>query len=116
MDLSEENLTATVGATGYDAYVAKCRRTSLTLTSPPKNGTCFVKALVSGGNVKGLHIISPNAAEIIQGYAPAMKLGLTWDVLRNTIGIHPTISAEFTKLNITKASKLPLRENNGGCN
>ena len=40
----------------------------------------------------------------MQGYAVAMKMGLTKDVLDRTIGIHPTVSEEFTNVKVTKAS------------
>lgn len=38
----------------------------------------------------GFHVLGPNAGEIIQGFAAAMKCGLTKQLLDDTIGIHPT--------------------------
>lgn len=32
------------------------------------------------------------------------RAGLTFENLKNTVGIHPTISEEFTRVNITKRS------------
>lgn len=43
-----------------------------------------------------MHYVGPNAGEIIQGYSVALKLGATKFDLDRTIGIHPTISEEFT--------------------
>jgi len=40
--------------------------------------------------VLGLHYAGPNAGEVMQGYAVAMKIGLTKEQLDSTIGIHPT--------------------------
>ena len=42
--------------------------------------------------VVGFHVVGPNAGEITQGYAVAMKLGARkWD-FDASIGIHPTVS------------------------
>lgn len=38
----------------------------------------------------GFHVLGPNAGEITQGFAAAMKCGLTKQLLDNTVGIHPT--------------------------
>lgn len=40
----------------------------------------------------GLHVLGPNAGEITQGYAVAMRLGATKADFDATIGIHPTCS------------------------
>ena len=67
--------------------------------------TCYVKVIVNTGDnnkVIGLHIMSPNAGEICQGFAVAMKCGLTKDKLDECIGIHPTIAEEFTILKTVK--------------
>ena len=40
----------------------------------------------------GFHVLGPNAGEITQGYAVAIKLGATKADFDRTIGIHPTIS------------------------
>lgn len=42
--------------------------------------------------VIGLHVLGPNAGEITQGYAVAMKVGVTKQDFDDTIGIHPTCS------------------------
>jgi len=51
-----------------------------------------------------LHILGPNAGEITQGYAVAIKLGATKKDFDRTIGIHPTVSEVFTTLATTKRS------------
>ena len=38
----------------------------------------------------GLHVLSPNAGEITQGFALGMKLGATKADFDNLVGIHPT--------------------------
>ena len=37
-----------------------------------------------------MHYLGPNAGEVMQGYATAMKAGITKKHLEQTIGIHPT--------------------------
>jgi pyruvate/2-oxoglutarate dehydrogenase complex dihydrolipoamide dehydrogenase (E3) component len=55
--------------------------------------------------VLGMHIASPNAGEIIQGFAVAFrKGGLTHQDLLDTVGIHPTIAEEFCLLTTVKAA------------
>lgn len=43
-----------------------------------------------------MHYLGPNAGEIMQGFAVAMKLGLNYETLCRTVGIHPTCAEEFT--------------------
>lgn len=52
----------------------------------------YAKAVVqkSTDKVLGLHYAGPNAGEVMQGFAVAMKMGLTKQQLDSTIGIHPT--------------------------
>ncbi|KAH8419575.1 hypothetical protein KR222_006965 [Zaprionus bogoriensis] len=68
---------------------------------------CYLKAVaeVSGDQkILGLHYMGPVAGEVIQGFAAALKSGLTVKTLLNTVGIHPTTAEEFTRLSITKRS------------
>jgi glutathione reductase (NADPH) len=48
--------------------------------------------------VVGLHMVGPDAGEIVQGFAVAMKAGATKAVFDGTIGIHPTAAEEFVTL------------------
>ncbi|XP_018341059.1 PREDICTED: thioredoxin reductase 1, mitochondrial isoform X3 [Trachymyrmex septentrionalis] len=70
---------------------------------------CYIKvvALRHGDEtVLGMHFVGPNAGEVIQGFAAAIKCGLTIPKLKSTVGIHPTVAEEFTRINITKRSGL----------
>ena len=40
----------------------------------------------------------------MQGFAAAMKMGLTKEVLDSTIGIHPTVAEAITMMTVTKES------------
>ena len=48
--------------------------------------------------VVGLHMVGPDAGEIVQGFAVALKAGATKAVFDGTIGIHPTAAEEFVTL------------------
>lgn len=48
--------------------------------------------------VVGLHMVGPDAGEIVQGFAVAMKAGATKAVFDQTIGIHPTAAEELVTM------------------
>ncbi|QKX17993.1 glutathione-disulfide reductase [Microbulbifer sp. YPW1] len=60
----------------------------------------LMKLIVDGSNDKvvGAHMVGPDAGEIIQGIAVAMKAGATKTVFDQTIGIHPTAAEEFVTM------------------
>lgn len=57
---------------------------------------CLVKMLVEvgSGKVLGLHMVGEDAPEIIQGFALAVKMGVTKHQLDSLVGIHPTAGEE----------------------
>lgn len=66
---------------------------------------CYVKMIVNKADNKkvvGLHYLGPHAGEVIQGYAVAVKMGVTKANFDNTVGIHPTCSEEIVDLHWTK--------------
>ncbi|RVU32406.1 glutathione-disulfide reductase [Neptunomonas marina] len=48
--------------------------------------------------VLGVHMVGPDAGEIIQGIGIALKAGATKAVFDSTIGIHPTAAEEFVTM------------------
>ncbi|KAF1664906.1 Thioredoxin reductase 3, partial [Aptenodytes patagonicus] len=71
------------------------------------NNTCYAKIICSkhdDNRVIGFHVLGPNAGEVTQGFAAAIKCGLTKELLDETIGIHPTCGEVFTTMDITKSS------------
>ncbi|MCX7545245.1 glutathione-disulfide reductase [Marinicella gelatinilytica] len=60
----------------------------------------FMKVIVceDSDKVLGIHIVGTDAGEIIQGFAVAIKQGLTRRQLQKTIGIHPTSAEELVTL------------------
>ena len=52
----------------------------------------------STGRILGIHMIGPEAAEIMQAAAVAVKAGLTKDQFDATTAIHPTMAEELVLL------------------
>jgi glutathione reductase (NADPH) len=50
--------------------------------------------------VVGLHMVGPDAGEIVQGFAVAMKAGATKADFDATVGIHPTVAEEFVTMRV----------------
>jgi glutathione reductase (NADPH) len=48
--------------------------------------------------VLGVHVLGPEAGEIVQGFAVAVKMGATKAQFDATIGIHPTSAEELVTL------------------
>ena len=47
------------------------------------------------GRVVGIHMIGPDAPEILQAAAIAVKAGLTKDQFDATVALHPTMAEEL---------------------
>jgi glutathione reductase (NADPH) len=60
----------------------------------------LMKMLVASASQKvvGLHVVGPDAPEIVQGFAVAVKSGLTKERFDCTIGIHPTAAEELVTM------------------
>jgi glutathione reductase (NADPH) len=61
---------------------------------------CLMKMIVDADTdrVLGMHMVGPDAEEIIQGFAVAMQCGVTKAQVDATIGVHPTIAEEFVTM------------------
>ena len=66
----------------------------------------FMKLVVDAASqrVVGAHMLGPDAGEVIQGIAIAVKLGATKAQFDATIGIHPTAAEEFVTMRSSAAS------------
>ncbi|MEY3018495.1 MAG: glutathione reductase [Pseudomonadota bacterium] len=68
----------------------------------------FMKLVVCANSdrVLGAHMVGPEAGELIQGIAIALKAGATKATFDSTIGIHPTAAEEFvTMRTVTRHDK-----------
>jgi len=94
--LTEEQARAEFNA--IRVYTSKFRHMKHTLSG--RDEKVFMKLVVDDATdrVVGCHMVGPDAGEIIQGLAVAMKAGATKAVFDSTIGIHPTAAEEFVTM------------------
>jgi glutathione reductase (NADPH) len=93
---SEEMATHHFGP--VDIYLSEFRPMKHTLSG--REGKALMKLVVARdtGEVVGVHVVGPDAPEIVQGFAVAVKSGLTKDRFDCTIGIHPTAAEELVTM------------------
>lgn len=67
---------------------------------PGRQERTMMKLVVDGHSdrVLGVHMVGPDAAEIIQGFAVALKCGATKKQFDATVGIHPSSAEEFVTM------------------
>ena len=65
-----------------------------------RNEKTLMKIIVEkdSDRVVGVHMVGPDAGEIMQGIAIALKAGATKAIFDSTIGIHPTAAEEFVSM------------------
>lgn len=85
---------------GHRVRVFESRFKPLKLTLTESRETTFLKLVVDADSdrVLGAHMVGPDAGEIIQGIAVALKAGATKKIFDQTLGIHPTTAEEFVTL------------------
>lgn len=98
---------ATVGLTEQEARAAghqiklfEARFRPMKLSLGDYHEKTMMKLVVDAvsDKVLGCHMVGPDAGEIIQGIAIALRAGATKRVFDDTIGIHPTSAEEFVTL------------------
>ena len=104
---SEEEAIEKYGSDNVEVYHRVFAPLEWNLPKHRPDNLCYAKLICDkndGERVVGFHYCGPNAGEVTQGWSLAMKCGATYDDFWNTVGIHPTISEEFTILSVTKSS------------
>ena len=81
-----------------DIYKSSFKPMKLSLSDSDEK--TFMKLIVDKKSdlVVGVHMLGPDAGEIIQGIGIAIKAGATKKVFDSTIGIHPTAAEEFVTM------------------
>ncbi|KAL9271402.1 Glutathione reductase, chloroplastic-like protein [Drosera capensis] len=81
-----------------DIYTANYKPLKATISGLPDR--VFMKLIVAAktDKVLGLHVCGDDAAEMLQGFAVAVKAGLTKADFDATVGIHPTSAEELVTL------------------
>ncbi|CAM9141109.1 unnamed protein product [Ectocarpus sp. 4 AP-2014] len=111
--LSEEDAIETLGEENVEVFHSAFTPLEWQMNSARPQNACYVKAvcdLTDSQRVVGLHLLGPNAGEVMQGFGVGIRLGMTMDDLRQLVGIHPTVAEELTLLQITKRSGEPIEK------
>lgn len=103
--LSEEAAEEKYGKDGILTFHKLFWPLELVLPGRQEN-KCYMKLITEKATDKviGLHYAGPNAGEVMQGFAVAMKMGVTKAIFDDTVGIHPTTAEWFTTLEVNKQS------------
>jgi glutathione reductase (NADPH) len=85
---------------GYKVQVfeSRFRPMKLTLTEDPERTLMKLVVDADSDRVLGCHMVGPEAGEIVQGLAIALKAGATKQIFDETIGVHPSAAEEFVTL------------------
>ena len=96
--MTEDEARETFGHDGYKAYSS--RFTNMYHAVTERKTATAMKVIVTGAREKvvGIHIIGIGADEMIQGFAVAVRMGLTKADLDRTVAIHPTAAEELVTL------------------
>ena len=99
--LSEEQARAE----GYTVQTFKSSFRPMKLSLSDQQERIFMKLIVDQATdrVLGCHMVGPDAGELMQGIAVALKAGATKRVFDDTIGIHPTAAEEFVTMRTPSA-------------
>ncbi len=102
--LTEAAARARFGA--IDVYESRFRPMKHTLSG--RTEQTLMKLVVNPATdlVLGVHMAGPDAGEIVQGMAVALKAGATKAQFDATVGIHPTAAEEFVTMR--EARSLPI--------
>jgi thioredoxin reductase (NADPH) len=102
--LSEEEAIKQNGEENIEVYHTNFKPLEWNFLASHDNKSCYCKAIVNkqNGKVLGLHIVSPNAGEIIQAYTAVVQFGLTYSQMKEMVAIHPTMAEELLLMEFTK--------------
>jgi len=104
--LSEEKAVEKYGQEQIEVYHTFYKPLEWTISGKEDN-VCYCKVICNKADhmrLLGIHYLGPNAAEVMQGFALAVKHRLKYCDLEDLVGIHPSTAEELTLLNITKSS------------
>ena len=81
-----------------EIYESRFRPMKLTLTDCQERSLMKLVVDADSDRVLGCHMVGPDAGEIVQGLAVALKAGATKQLFDDTIGVHPTAAEEFVTM------------------
>ncbi|MEE4664995.1 glutathione-disulfide reductase [Pseudomonas alliivorans] len=85
---------------GHEVQIFESRFRPMKLTLTDDQEHTLMKLVVDAktDRVLGCHMVGPDAGEIVQSLAIAIKAGATKQVFDDTIGVHPTAAEEFVTM------------------
>ena len=83
-----------------DVFQSEFRPMKHTLSGRDEKTMMKLVAERASGTVVGIHIVGADAPEIVQGFAVAVKSGLSKEQFDATIGIHPTAAEELVTMRV----------------
>lgn len=91
---------------GYSVKIFESRFRPMKLTMTESQERTLMKLVVDTATdrVLGCHMVGPDAGEIVQGLAVALKAGATKQLFDETIGVHPTAAEEFVTMRTSVSS------------
>ena len=81
-----------------DIYLSEFRPLKHTISLNEERTLMKIVAVRGTDAVVGVHMVGPDAGEMIQGFAVALKAGATKAVFDSTVGVHPTSAEEFVTM------------------
>ncbi|CAE7892726.1 TXNRD3 [Symbiodinium necroappetens] len=114
---SEDEAREKISKERIKVYHCTAQPLEWNLNSERKDDMGYMKLIVDKEEkekVVGVHILGPNAGEIIQGLSVAIRCGVTKEHFDDCVGIHPTFAESYTTMTEekTEGSALPTK---GGC-
>src|SRR6516165_263240 len=94
--LTEERARAEYGE--VDVYIARFKPMKNTLSGREERTLMKLVVDARSDRVLGCHMLGPDAPEIVQGLAIAIKSGATKKMFDQTVGIHPSAAEEFVTM------------------
>ena len=113
---SEEEAMEKFGKDNIEVYHKSFVPLEWSISESRSHSEGFTKVITDKSDnfkVLGIHYLGPSAGEVMQGYGTAMKKGITFKDLEDTVGIHPTSAEEIVTLSVTKSSGADAAA--GGC-
>ncbi|KAH7726881.1 thioredoxin reductase 1 [Aphelenchoides avenae] len=114
--LSEDEAKKRYGEENVDIYHNVFIPLEFTIPERMENTHCYCKLIclkTEQDRVLGFHILTPNAGEVTQGFAIALKFNAKKADFDRLIGIHPTVAENFTTLTLIKKGDEELKAS--GC-
>lgn len=118
--LSEEDAIAKYGAENIETYltsfvpleeaaahrhkIESLRVDEFDTDMPPSSLSKLVCLKTEDERVVGFHFVGPNAGEVTQGYAVALKCGAKKSDFEDTLSIHPTNSEAVIQMTVSRSS------------